>query len=181
MSSGCLCAASRVVWRKKSCRNTQRLGKQLEMKLYVCETSSCSLPRSSLEGRSAPLQVLFFTVHDRFSQQCDPSSAGSCLSSFQLPVIQAWLSSEGMSEMFKQQPWQQRGSQAGQGAWSHTACRNSTFPSSSFVKKPKTGWDSMGRRILELLQKDLSTGCCKAGSKPTYLYFLIPSQSQEGI
>lgn len=72
--------------------------------LHVCETSSCSLPRSSLEGRSAPLQVLFFTVHDRFSQQCDPSSAGSCLSSFQLPVIQAWLSSEGMSEMFKQQP-----------------------------------------------------------------------------
>lgn len=64
---------------------------------------------------------------------------------------------------------------AGQGAWSHTACRNSTFPSSSFVKKPKTGWDSMGRRILELLQRELSTGCCKAGSKRTYLYFLIPS------
>lgn len=64
---------------------------------------------------------------------------------------------------------------AGQGAWSHTARRNSTFPSTSFVKKPQTDWDSMGRRIFELLQRDLSTGCRKAGSNPTYLYFLIPS------
>lgn len=101
---GCLCAASSMVWGKKSCRNTQRLGKQLEMKLYMfVKLRAARYQRSCLEGRSAPPQVLFFTVHNRFSQQRDPSSAGSCLSSFQLPVIPAWLSSESMSEMFKQQ------------------------------------------------------------------------------
>lgn len=67
---------------------------------------------SCLDGRSAPPQMLSFTVNGQFREKHDPLSASSCLNWFQLPIIQAWLSSESMSEALQQQQ-QQLGSHAG--------------------------------------------------------------------
>lgn len=98
-SPGCLCATSGIVWGKKSCTKPV-----WDENCCSHKTASCSTGQHSrLEGSSPPPQMLFFTVNKQFSEQHDPSSAGSCLSWFQLPIIQAWLNSESMSEALHQQ------------------------------------------------------------------------------
>lgn len=76
---------------------------------------------SCLDVSSAPPQMLFFTVNGQFRDKHHPSSAGSCLGWFQLPIIQAWLSSESVSEGLQQQQQQEQqlGSPAGGGLSAH--------------------------------------------------------------